>query len=74
MEPSRAANGIELLSGGDRMWKKGETEGIRAVPTWAIYAEAMNKFSKSGSTFMEHVHLLTEADSDLGPSIFSIHR
>ena len=51
----------------DLYWKKGETEGIRAIPTWAIYAEAMNKFSKSGSTFMEHVHLLTEADSDLGP-------
>ncbi len=43
------------------MWKKGETDGIRAVPTWTIYAEAMNKFRKSGSTFMEHVHLLTEA-------------
>jgi hypothetical protein len=36
--------------------------GTQAVPTWATYAEAMNKFTNSATAFlMEHVHLLTEA-------------
>jgi hypothetical protein len=43
------------------MWKKDEAFGTQAVPTWATYAEEMNKFHRSGSAFMEHVHLLTEA-------------
>ncbi len=43
------------------MWKKEEGMGTQAVPTWATYAEAMNKFTKSATAFMEHVHLLTEA-------------
>jgi hypothetical protein len=43
------------------MRKKEEAVGTKAVPTWAMYAEEMDKFRKSGSAFMEHVHLLTEA-------------
>jgi hypothetical protein len=31
------------------------------TPSWAMYVEAMNKFSGSAKAFMEHVHLLTEA-------------
>lgn len=45
----------------DPMLKKDEAVGTQAVPTWGTYAEAMNKFRMSGSAFMEHVHLLTEA-------------
>jgi hypothetical protein len=45
----------------DPMWKKDEAAGTQAISTWATYAEAMNKFRRSATTFMEHVHLLTEA-------------
>lgn len=45
----------------DPTWKRDEVVGTQAVPTWAMYAEAMNKFRRSASSFMEHVHLLTEA-------------
>ncbi len=45
----------------DPTWKKDEGVGTQAVPTWAMYAEAMNNFRRSASSFMEHVHLLTEA-------------
>jgi hypothetical protein len=45
------------------MWKKENGVSTQPVPTWATYAEAMNKFSKSATAFMEHVHLLTEARS-----------
>jgi hypothetical protein len=43
------------------MWKK--EEGTDTVPTltFAMYAEAANKFRNSATAFMEHVHLLTEA-------------
>jgi hypothetical protein len=43
------------------MWKTENGMSTQPVPTWAMYAEAMNKFSKSATAFMEHVHLLTEA-------------
>jgi hypothetical protein len=43
------------------MWKEENGVSTQPVPTWATYAEAMNKFSKSATAFMEHVHLLTEA-------------
>jgi hypothetical protein len=43
------------------MWKKENDMGTQPVPTWAMYAEAMNNFSRSATAFMEHVHLLTEA-------------
>jgi hypothetical protein len=45
----------------DPTWKRDEVVGTQAAPTWAMYAEAMNKFRRSASSFMEHVHLLTEA-------------
>jgi hypothetical protein len=43
------------------MWKREDGMGAQPMPTWAMYAEAMNKFSKSATAFMGHVHLLTEA-------------
>jgi hypothetical protein len=43
------------------MWKKEDGMGTQPMPSWAMYAEAMNKFSRSATAFMEHVHLLTEA-------------
>jgi hypothetical protein len=43
------------------MWKKEDVVSAQPTPTWATYAEAMNKFTKSATAFMEHVHLLTEA-------------
>jgi hypothetical protein len=42
-------------------WKKEEGEGAQLTPSWAMYAEAMDRFTKSATAFMEHVHLLTEA-------------
>ena len=44
-------------------WKKEESTGPQPTPSWAIYAEAANKFRSSAESFMEHVHLLTEAQS-----------
>jgi hypothetical protein len=44
-------------------WKREDGVGTQPMPSWAMYAEAMNKFSKSATAFMEHVHLLTEARS-----------
>jgi len=35
--------------------------GAPATPSMATYTDAMNKFTKSATAFMEHVHLLTEA-------------
>jgi hypothetical protein len=43
------------------MRKKDEGTGAQPMPSWAIYTEAVNKFSRSATAFMEHVHLLTEA-------------
>ena len=43
------------------MWKRDDGIGTQPMPSWAMYAEAMNKFSRSATAFMEHVHLLTEA-------------
>ena len=45
----------------EAMWKKEDGIGTQPMPTWAMYADAMNKFSRSATAFMEHVHLLTEA-------------
>ena len=42
-------------------WKKEDGVGAQLTPIWAMYAEAMSRFSKSATAFMEHVHLLTEA-------------
>jgi hypothetical protein len=43
------------------MWKKDEGTDALPAPTFAMYAEAANKFRNSATAFMEHVHLLTEA-------------
>jgi hypothetical protein len=42
------------------MWKRDDI-GTQPMPSWAMYTEAMNKFSRSATAFMERVHLLTEA-------------
>jgi hypothetical protein len=43
------------------MWRK-ENGGTPApTPSMASYTDAMNKFTKAATAFMEHVHLLTEA-------------
>ena len=34
---------------------------MQPTPTLAMYTEAVNKFTRSASAFMQHVHLLTEA-------------
>jgi hypothetical protein len=47
----------------EAMWKKEEGTGPQPTPSWALYAEAANKFRSSAEAFMEHVHLLTEARS-----------
>jgi len=43
------------------MWKKEDSVSAPPAPTLATYTEAMNKFTKAATAFMEHVHLLTEA-------------
>jgi hypothetical protein len=43
------------------MWKKEDGVPAQPTPTLATYTDAMNKFTKSATAFMEHVHLLTEA-------------
>jgi hypothetical protein len=45
----------------EAMWKKENGMGTQLTPTWAIYAEAMNRFTKAATAFMEHAHLLAEA-------------
>ena len=42
-------------------WKKEDGVGAQLTPIWAMYAEAMNRFTKSATAFMGSVHLLTEA-------------
>jgi hypothetical protein len=58
--PSRASEENGGSKMGEAMWER-EDMGTHPMPTWAMYAEAMNKFSRSATAFMEHVHLLTEA-------------
>jgi hypothetical protein len=43
------------------MWKREDGVGTQPMPSWAMYAEAMNKFTRSATAFIEQVHLLTEA-------------
>ena len=45
----------------EAMGKEEDDMSTKPTPTLAIYTEAMNKFTKSATAFMEHVHLLTEA-------------
>jgi hypothetical protein len=44
-------------------WRKEDNIGPQPTPSWALYAEAANRFRSSAEAFMEHVHLLTEARS-----------
>jgi len=43
------------------MWKKENDVVMQPTPTMATYSEAMDKFTKSATAFMEHVHHLTQA-------------
>jgi exonuclease VII small subunit len=43
------------------MWKKENDGGPQSTPSVTMYTEAMNKFTKSATAFMDQVHLLTEA-------------
>src|ERR1700736_899170 len=45
----------------EAMWRKETGVSTPPKPTMAMYTDAMNKFTKSATAFMEHVHLLTEA-------------
>ena len=41
--------------------KRDNSVSTPATPSMSTYTDAMNKFTKSATAFMEHVHLLTEA-------------
>ena len=43
------------------VWRKENGVSTSATPSMAAYSEAMNKFTKAATAFMDHVHLLTEA-------------
>ena len=43
------------------VWKKEDGVGLQPTPTVTMYTEAMNKFTKSATAFMDQVHILTEA-------------
>jgi hypothetical protein len=43
------------------MWKKDVTSSTPPPPSMATYTDAMNKFTKAATAFMDHVHLLSEA-------------
>jgi hypothetical protein len=43
------------------MWKKESDADTQPTPTIATYSEAMDKFTKSATAFLEHVHHLTQA-------------
>ena len=43
------------------MWKKDVTPSTQPPPSMATYTDAMNKFTKAATAFMDHVHLLSEA-------------
>jgi hypothetical protein len=43
------------------MWKKDVTSSTQPPPSMGTYTDAMNKFTKAATAFMDHVHLLSEA-------------
>jgi hypothetical protein len=43
------------------VWRKENSVSTPATPSMATYTDAMSKFTKSATAFMDHVHLLTEA-------------
>ena len=42
-------------------WRKENGVSPPAIPSMAVYSDAMNNFTKAATAFMDHVHLLTEA-------------
>ena len=42
-------------------WRKENGVSAQPTPSLATCTDAMNKFTKAATAFMEHVHLLTEA-------------
>jgi exonuclease VII small subunit len=47
----------------EAIWKKEQDTRPQPTPSWAVYAEAANKFRSSAEAFMEHVHILNDARS-----------
>jgi hypothetical protein len=45
----------------EAMWKKENVVNTQPTPSMVSYTDAMNKFTKAATAFMDHVHLLTEA-------------
>jgi hypothetical protein len=45
----------------EAIWRKEDNTVPQPTPSWALYADAANRFRSSAEAFMEHVHLLTEA-------------
>jgi hypothetical protein len=45
----------------EAMWRKENGVSAQPTPSMATYTDAMNKFTKAATAFMDHVHLLTEA-------------
>ena len=43
------------------VWRKENAVSTPATPSMATYSDAMNKFTKAATAFMDHVHLLNEA-------------
>ena len=43
------------------MWEKESDVDTQSTPAMVRYSEAMDKFTKSATAFMEHVHHLTQA-------------
>jgi hypothetical protein len=42
-------------------WKKDVASSTQPPPSMATYTDAMNKFTRAATAFMDHVHLLSEA-------------
>jgi hypothetical protein len=43
------------------MWRKESNVDTQATPTMATYSEAMDKFTKSATAFLENMHHMTQA-------------
>jgi hypothetical protein len=50
------------LTRSNAMWKtENDVDNTQPTPTMVMYSEAMDKFTKSATAFLEHVHHLTHA-------------
>jgi hypothetical protein len=45
----------------EAMWRKENGVSAQPTPSMATYSDAMNKFAKAATAFMDQVHLLNEA-------------